>query len=180
MSGKLTEFERAAQALRDQPVILSLNVISREINEVLHEILKEMGVRLFDLDTITKGEAANIFSMVVLHFSLEKITEVVALDYLENLRTLITEVLIRVASLGSASLKDDYRHLAYSTSLLGRALAYHAQNKPMLVLSRPNFNRDTRGVRGSRQYPCVSARMLWLEQRTASKMEVYPEEGRYA
>ena len=90
MSGELTEFERAAQALRDQPIIVARNVLSGEINKVLFEILEDIGVRLFDLDIVTKGEAANLFSMVASQFSLEDMADVVALDYLKNLRTLIT------------------------------------------------------------------------------------------
>jgi hypothetical protein len=180
MSANPTEFERAAQAIHDRPIVNELETLNLQINNVLYDVLEQMRVKLFDLGIATKVEVASMFSMVASHFSLENITNDMASDYLSSLRTLVTQLLNKASNLVLTSTKAEYRRFAYSATLLGRSLAYRAEDQPMFVLPKPNFDRDVRGHRGSKGYSCIAARMLWLEQRMRNKIELYPEGGRYA
>jgi hypothetical protein len=77
MSANPTEFERAAQAIHDRPIVNELETLNLQINHVLYDVLEHMGVKLFDLGIATKVEVVSMFSMVASHFSLENITNTV-------------------------------------------------------------------------------------------------------
>jgi hypothetical protein len=156
------------------------NQSTTRLNRILFEVLEYQGIKLFDLDLVSRTEITTLFKVVASHISLDKVDQGVAFDYLCELRRELIALFHATLEIKEMELITEFRLYSAAAASLARSLAYHAEGKPLFRLPEyPTFDGDLDIYMDAVMEPYLAARVLWLEQRKAAGQELHPIEGRF-